>query len=78
MFTNEFEPDATITTVLDESGEYEDVELVISDDCVIIQQPKGPDDEAYDVIMMSHQQWFEILAALKLPEGAYHARAERR
>ena len=32
MFTNEFEFDSTITTVMDELGEHEDVQLIIGDD----------------------------------------------
>ena len=34
MFTNEFEFDSTITTVMDELGEHEDVQLIIGDDVV--------------------------------------------
>ena len=76
MFTNEFQMEATVTTVLDESGKHDDVELIISDDYVCLRQWDDDDDWA-DLIMISHQQWLELLTALKMPEGAYHTRITR-
>ena len=38
MFTNEFEFDHTVTTVLDETAGFEDVQLVIDDGGVFIRQ----------------------------------------
>jgi hypothetical protein len=34
MFTNEFEFDETVTTIMDETAEYEDVHVMITDDQV--------------------------------------------
>lgn len=69
MFTNEFEFDSTVTTVLDEENSFEDVKLVICDDLVYLEQ--WNDEFESDLIVISHQQWYEILKAMKLPEGAY-------
>lgn len=70
MFTNEFEFDVSITTVLDEDAIYEDVQISISDDDVCIRQWR--DDDWVDVIVMSHQQWLECIAAQRCTEGAYY------
>jgi hypothetical protein len=69
MFTNEFEPSQTITTVIDEEGSFEDIKLVITDDLVYLEQ--WNDEFEPDLIVLSHSQWYEILQALKTPEGAY-------
>ena len=75
MFTNEFQWDASVTTVLDDTGTHEDVELIISDDYVCLRQWR--DDEWAELIIVSHRQWAELLAAQRLPEGAYHSRIRR-
>lgn len=69
MFTNEFEFDSTVTTVLDEENSFEDVKLVICDDLVYLEQ--WNDEFESDLIVISHQQWYEILKAMNLPEGSY-------
>ena len=38
MFTVEFEPDASVITSLDETGEMEDVEVIISEDDVVFMR----------------------------------------
>lgn len=70
MFTNEFEFEATVTTVLDETDECEDVQLIIDDFSVTIRQ-FNEISETYDLICMSHKQFGEMVEALKHPEGAY-------
>jgi hypothetical protein len=70
MFTNEFEYDATVTTVLDQTGEYEDVKLVICDENVVLVQED--DLVGQQAVIMSHQQWFELLAALDMPAGSFY------
>ena len=70
MFTNEFEFDVSITTVLDDAAIYEDVQISISDEDVCIRQWR--DDDLVDVIIMSHQQWLECITAQRCTEGAYY------
>lgn len=74
MFTVEMDSDggraASIIT-LDQSGEHEDVEVLIYDDEVYIQQH----DDEYDsthIVILSTQQWLDILAAMNLTDGAYY------
>lgn len=70
MFTNEFEWDATVTTILDETGECEDVEINIDDVGVFMRQYNEVTDK-YDLITMSHMQFQEFLIAMRTTEGAY-------
>jgi hypothetical protein len=75
MFTNEFLWDASVTTVLDDAGLHEDVEIIISDECICLRQWR--DDEWAELIIVSHAQWAEMLTAQDLPEGVYHTRITR-
>ena len=71
MFTNEFEHDEVIITSLDTTDNFEDVKIFLRDNYVCIQQYNDEDFE--DSIVMSNQQWENILTALSLPEGVYKA-----
>lgn len=71
MFTNEFELGATITTVLDETGEHPDVQMIIEDEGVFIRQFPKQDNRPADVIFMSHKMFHDMLAALKQEEGFF-------
>lgn len=70
MFTNEFEFDETIITVLDDRGLYEDVQLYLDDNEVYIRQ-WNERNQSYDLIVMSPKMFFEVMEAMKQPEGAY-------
>ena len=71
MFTNEFEHDATITTVLDEKGKHEDVELIISDDIVYIRQYNDDTKDGYELIAMSPKMFSDLITALNQAEGFF-------
>ena len=70
MFTNEFEHDASITTILDESGTVNDVEVVIDDFGVYVRQYNDKVNK-YDVVFMTHLMFKELQVAMNRPEGAY-------
>lgn len=74
MFTNEFDFDSTITTVMDETGEYEDVQLTIEDDVVYIRQFSDDDLIPADLITMTPKMFRDLLQAMGLPEGFYQTR----
>ncbi len=65
MFTNEFEFDASITTILDETGEWEDVELIIEDDVVFIRQFGKVDDKPADLIAFTPKMFTDMLEGIK-------------
>jgi hypothetical protein len=70
IFTNEFEFDETVTTIMDETAEYEDVHVMITDDQVFIRQ-WDDDREKYEIICMSPKMFFELQEAMKHPAGMF-------
>lgn len=70
MFTNEYEFDHTKITVIDDDDEYEDIQIVIEEDLVLIKQ-YSEDSTNLDLIAMSPKMLAEIVSAYHLPEGAY-------
>ena len=77
MFTNEFEWDHTVTTILDENGEYTDVELIIDDAGVFLRQFPEKDNKPVDLICMSHKMFQDMLEALKQGEGFFVTKYKR-
>jgi len=71
MFTNEFEMDATITTILDETATHSDVQLIIGDDAVYIRQNEHDEAPPGDVIEMTPKMFSDMIAALELSEGLF-------
>lgn len=71
MFTNEFEADATITTIMDETGEKEDVHLIIDDEGVWIRQFPENQKAPADLIMLSHKMFKDMIEALQQTEGFF-------
>ena len=71
MFTNEFAFDETVTTIMDEAAEYEDVHVVITDDQVFIRQ-WDDDREKYEIICMSPKMFYELQEAMKRPVGLFY------
>jgi len=73
MFTNEFDFDngsASITTILDETAQHEDVQLIIDDEAVYIRQfpEKGP---PADLISMTPKMFKDMMEAMNHPEGFF-------
>lgn len=70
MFTNEIEYDCTVTTVLDEEGRLEDVEMIMDDEHVFIRQ-YYPDNKESDIVILTHKMFYDMIEALDHPEGLY-------
>lgn len=73
MFTNEFEFDETITTILDDHGQYEDVQIFLDEAEVYIRQWNEPTQD-YVFVVMSVKMFYELLESMNRPEGAYTVR----
>jgi hypothetical protein len=76
MFTNEIEWDHTVTTVLDESGQYADIELIIDDAGVFFRQFPEDDTKPADLICMTHKMFKDLLTALDQSEGMFQTNYE--
>ena len=70
MITIEFDMDETLITILDSTGECEDVSVLMYEDYVHIRQ-YNPKTHRFDVITMKPEMYLKIMKAWKLPEGTY-------
>lgn len=71
MFTNEFEYDRTVTTLLDESGVHSDVIITIESDGYVFVEQEDEDGAVTNLICMPPHMFKEMIEALNAPEGAY-------
>lgn len=71
MFTVEFEHDASVITSLDESGQMEDVEVIIGDDDVVFMRQWQEELGKYEMLVMTYQQLMDITASLQTTEGMH-------
>lgn len=71
MYTVEFEPDASIITSLDPTGQFNDVEVIIGEDNHVYIRQFDDDAGAYEMVIMDYTQFIQIFAAMKSPEGVY-------
>lgn len=72
MFTNEFEYDETVITIMDEEANFDDIKIIFSDETVhIIQYNSDSNIDIPNVICMSHQMFKEIQYSLLSSEGMY-------
>ncbi len=60
MYTVEFEKDASVVTSLDETGRYEDVEMVISDDDTVYLRQYETSLNEHQIIYISYQQLLDL------------------
>ena len=72
MFTVEFESDAAVITTLDQNDLYEDVEVIFGDEGEVYMRQFEPEMDSYQMLIMSAQQWLDIMAAYKSSEGSYY------
>ena len=70
MFTNEFNFGESVTTVLDETAEYEDVEVHIADEMVYLRQYNSK-TKLFEVIMMTHKMYYDLLESRNHTEGLF-------
>jgi hypothetical protein len=78
MFTVEFERDASVITVLDETGQYDDVEVIIGEDSEVFIRQFDDENNSYDIIIMTYAQLIDILASLNSTEGMHRVLMEGR
>ena len=71
MFTVEFESDASIITSLDETGEMNDIEMIVSESDKVYVRQWDEDLEKYEMIIMTYQQLLDIISSLQQPEGMF-------
>jgi hypothetical protein len=70
MFTIEMEDDESLITILDTTGELEDVSVLLYDDYCHIRQ-WDEKNQMFDVITLKAEMYLQLMEAWKLPVGAY-------
>lgn len=70
MFTNEIEFDSMVTTIMDESGQEEDVQIVYTDNDVYIRQYNN-ETKAFDLIQMSVLMYADLMESFRKGEGLF-------
>tara|TARA_B100000780_G_scaffold178193_1_gene124920 strand:+ start:612 stop:878 length:267 start_codon:yes stop_codon:yes gene_type:complete len=77
MFTVEFESDAAVITTLDQNDNFEDVEMVIADNGIVYMRQYDEKMDDYQMLFMSYQQFTDIIASHRRPEGMYKIAKEK-
>ncbi len=71
MFTVEFGSDASIIRSLDETGQVNDVEMIVADDGAVFIRQWDEHLEKYEMLVMTYQQLLDIVLSLKQTEGMF-------
>ena len=70
MITIEFDLDETFINVMDDTGELEDVGVLLYDDYCHIRQ-WNEKNGMFDVITLKPEMYLKLMKAWQLPEGVY-------
>ena len=70
MITIEFDEDETLITVLDGTGELEDVSALLYEDYCHSRQWDNKRDR-FNIITLTPEMYLKIMESWNLPEGAY-------
>lgn len=70
MITVEFDQDETFITIMDVSGELEDVSALLYDDYCHIRQ-WNEKRQQFDVVTMTAEMYMKLMMSWKLAEGTY-------
>ena len=72
MYTVEFESDASVVVSIDQAQMHEDIEMVYADNGVVYMRQYDELTSDYQLIYMSHQQWSDLMAGYRSPEGSFY------
>ena len=70
MITIEFDLDETAITILDDTGELEDIQAFLYDDYCHFRQ-WNEKTQRFDVITLTSEMYLKLMKAWQLPEGVY-------
>ena len=70
MFWIEIEHDETLITILDDTGELEDVSVLLYDDYCHIRQ-WNEKTGSFDIITLKTEMYYQLMKAWNLPQGGY-------
>lgn len=70
MITIEFEDDETCITIIDNTGDLEDIQALLYDDYCHIRQ-WNEKNQMFDVVTLTPEMYFKLMRAWNLPQGTY-------
>ena len=73
MFTVKFEHDSSVIRSLDETGELDDIEMILDDDGLVFMRQWDDSLDKYEMIVMTYQQLLDLVVSLKQTEGIFLA-----
>ena len=74
MYTVEFDHDEICITILDDTGEHEDLIVNSFDDIVYIRQ-HDPETNTNQVVEINPAMWEDLINSMNSPEGAFRTMA---
>ena len=77
MITVEFEEDETCITIIDNTGELEDIQALLYDDYCHIRQ-WNEKSQMFDVGTLTPEMYFKLMQAWNLPQGTYILEKKRK
>ena len=78
MFTVEFESEDTVITTIDDTGDNEDVQVILDENGDVWVRQWDDDKQVHELICMSDHQFKDILAAWNSTEGAFYRQSTKR
>ena len=70
MITVEFDMDESVITIMDDTGELDDVSALLYNDYCHIRQ-WNEKKQMFEVITLTSEMYYKLMKAFHLPEGAY-------
>jgi hypothetical protein len=70
MFTIEMEDDETLITIMDDTGELDDIGVLLYEDYCHIRQ-WNEKSQMFDVVTLKPEMYVKLMKAWKLPVGSY-------
>ena len=77
MITIEYDMDETLITIMDDTGELEDVSALLYDDYCHIRQ-WNEKRQRFEVVSLKPEMYFKLMKAFNLPEGTYILELEKK
>lgn len=77
VITIEYDMDETLITIMDDTGELEDVSALLYDDYCHIRQ-WNEKRQRFEVVSLKPEMYFKLMKAFNLPEGTYILELEKK
>lgn len=77
MYTVEFYHDTITVISMDDHDQFNDIEMTLADNGLVLLAQYDDDAGSSDMIMISHQQLMDIVASMNSTEGLFRLEIRR-